>query len=300
MTDAERTQFIARTPAPPVALRRPDYAEPDDEDNRRTGLIWAAIVAALLLVIGAAAYAIVFLGKDNGPTKVAVPSTLIGKTEDAAIAAIRQANLVPNKGDPVTSDCDNGQPPQKDRVCQVRPQGGEQVAKGTTVTYHLYTPALVNVPPLEGHTLADAEAQLNQLKLKWTIKYVRSTEAKNTVIAQDPGDYKPVQPGSSVQLSVSTGKVKLPDVRNLTFDAAQAKLNQAGFLHVTQASSTVTTTDQSKDGLVVQESPTAGFAYPPDTQITLTLYHFQAPSTTPTSPTGSGSSGPSGLPTPTP
>jgi eukaryotic-like serine/threonine-protein kinase len=298
MTDAERTQFIARTPAPPVAMRRPDYAEPEEDDNRRTGLIWAAVVVALLLVIGAGAYAIVFLGKDSGPTKVAVPSTLIGKTEDAAIAAIRQANLVPNKGDPVSSDCDNGQPPQKDRVCQVSPQGGEQVAKGSTVTYHLYTPALVNVPPLEGHTLADAEAQLNKLNLKWKIEHVRSTEAKNTVISQNPGDYQPVQPGTTVVLSVSTGKVKLPDVRNMTFDDAQAKLNQAGFLHVAQASSAVPTTDQTKDGLVVQESPTAGLAYPPDTQITLTLYHFQAPSTPPTSPTGTGS--PTGLPTPTP
>src|SRR5436305_1807006 len=30
MTDAERTQFIARTPAPPIALRRDEYV---DEDN---------------------------------------------------------------------------------------------------------------------------------------------------------------------------------------------------------------------------------------------------------------------------
>src|SRR3954447_1465691 len=56
MTDAERTQFIARTPPPPVALRRTDYTEPDEDDSRRTGLIWAAVVVALLLVIGAAGW----------------------------------------------------------------------------------------------------------------------------------------------------------------------------------------------------------------------------------------------------
>src|SRR4051794_27749075 len=71
MTDAERTQFIARTPAPPVAISRTDYAD-DDGDERRTGLIWAAVVVALLLVIGAAAYAIVHLGgSNNGPKMVA-------------------------------------------------------------------------------------------------------------------------------------------------------------------------------------------------------------------------------------
>src|SRR5437764_720348 len=43
MTDAERTQFIARTPPPPIALRRTEYP-PDEDDSRRTGLIWAAVV----------------------------------------------------------------------------------------------------------------------------------------------------------------------------------------------------------------------------------------------------------------
>src|SRR3954467_951208 len=63
MTDAERTQFIARTPPPPVAMRRTDYRPADDEDDgRRTGLIWAAVVIALLIVIGVASYLIVHFG----------------------------------------------------------------------------------------------------------------------------------------------------------------------------------------------------------------------------------------------
>ncbi len=53
MTDAERTQFIARTPPPPVGLPHRDLDPADHERERRNAVIWAAIVIALLLVIGA-------------------------------------------------------------------------------------------------------------------------------------------------------------------------------------------------------------------------------------------------------
>src|SRR5690242_18710119 len=49
MTDAERTQFIRRTP--PVAAVP---AEAYDDQDRRNGWLWAAIVLALLVVLGGA------------------------------------------------------------------------------------------------------------------------------------------------------------------------------------------------------------------------------------------------------
>ena len=293
MTDAERTQFIARTPPPPVALRRPDYAEPEEDEHRRTGLIWAAVVVALLLVIGVAAYAIVFLGNDNGPKTVAVPS-IVGENQAAAEAAIKAAKLQPQRGDNTSDTCDGGQKVDAGQVCRVQPHEGISVKENSVVVYQLYAIAQVQVPPLEGLSLADAEAALNKIGLKWHVTNVRSTEPRGTVVRQDPGDYEHVADGSSVDLFVSTGKIKLPDVKNMTLDDAQAKLNQAGFLHISQGAPQ-TTTDPSKDGLVATETPTPDIAYPPDTQITLVLYHFEAPtsststtpSTTTTSPTGS-------------
>ena len=62
LTDAEKTQFIARTNVPPAGPPPGDGGDDYGDDGgsqRRTGLIWAAVVAALLLVIGIAAYAIV-------------------------------------------------------------------------------------------------------------------------------------------------------------------------------------------------------------------------------------------------
>jgi beta-lactam-binding protein with PASTA domain/predicted Ser/Thr protein kinase len=282
MTDAERTQFIARTPAPPVALRRTDYAQvDDDDDSKRTGLIWAAVVIALLLVIGVAGYAIVFLGKDDGPKTVAVPATLIGESPQGAEQDIRNAGLVPKAGDPVSGECAGGQKVAKGKVCTVSPEVGADVAENSVVTYHLYTPARVNVPLVEGEQLNKAESDLNAAKLKWEIHRVNSTDPAGTVIRQDPAGFVEggVAPGSTVKLYVSTGKVKLPDVKGKTFEDAQAALNNAHFTNVVEGTP-LTTTDPTKEGKVATESPTPGLTYPADQTITLALYHYVAPPTT--------------------
>jgi serine/threonine-protein kinase len=284
MTDAERTQFIARTPPPPVALRRTEYADAEDDDNRRTGLIWAAVALALLLVVVAAAWAIVHFGNTKGPATVAVPS-IVGMTEDAAVQAIRQADLKPVAGSKTSGPCADSQQGKLGHVCTVSPGEGEQVQERTSVTYHLYSPGRVDVPYVVGKSVSDAEQIISQAKLQPDVHMVNSTESKGTVVRQDPKAYVAggVAPGSTVKIYVSTGKVNLPDVTGLTFEEAQAKLNPQ-FVNITQASP-ITTTDPNQDGLVAQESPTPGHAYSPDTQITLTLYQYVAPPPTTTPPT---------------
>ena len=285
MTDAERTQFIARTPPPPVAVRRTDYAEPEEDDSRRTGLIWAAVVVALLLVIGAAGWAIVNFGKDSGPNTVAVPS-IIGMTKDAADQALRQANLKPVKGENTSGTCDDGQQGSVGKVCTVEPRVDTSVQEHTTVTYHLYSQGRVDVPPVEGKDVNDALQILHDAKLKGNVHRVNSTQPRDTVIRQDPKAFVAggVPPGYTVQLFVSTGKVKLPDVRGMTYDQALAKLNP-NFTNIKQT--TQETQDPNQDNIVATENPTPGFAYSPDTQITLTVYHYVAPP--PTTPTTSAS-----------
>ncbi|HET8582861.1 MAG TPA: Stk1 family PASTA domain-containing Ser/Thr kinase, partial [Jatrophihabitans sp.] len=230
MTDAERTQFIARTPPPPVALRHDDYAATgEDREERRTGLIWAAVVVALLLVIGAAAYAIVFLGSGKGPTMETVPTSLVGQTPAAADAAIRQVGLQPVNGGNVNSGCSN---PVVGRVCTVSPTPGTKVKKGSIVTYHVYAQKQVNVPPVVGKQVSDAEAALQQAGLGWTIQKKNTADPANQVISQDPQAPQVVTAGSKVTLVVSTGKIPLPDVRGKSFNSAQSQLNGLGFTDV--------------------------------------------------------------------
>jgi serine/threonine-protein kinase len=96
---------------------------------------------------------------------------------------------------------------------------------------------------------------------------------------------------------VSNGKVKLPDVRGMTYDDARATLNAHGFLDVNQGS-TVETSDPGQDTVVTQENPTPGQAYDPGTPITLNTYQYVAPPppttpiTTPTTPVSTPPSSP--------
>jgi eukaryotic-like serine/threonine-protein kinase len=298
MTDAERTQFIARTPPPPVALRRPDYAEPEEDDHRRTGLIWAAVVVALLLVIGVAAYAIVFLGKDNGPSRVDVPTGLLGEKPTAVEQQITNASLKPVRGDDIgdSNDCD--QQVDEGLVCKVSPVEGTSVKEHTEVVYQVYVIAQVQVPFVEGKQLEEAERLLNQAKLGWNLHKVNRVAAAGTVVRQDPPAFQKVAPNTKIDLYYSSGKVRLPDVRNLSVGDAQAKLNP-NFTNIVVSDTPQTTTDPAKDGKVASESPTPGNLYPPGTQVTLVPYQFVAPPTsTPPTDTGTPPTTPPASPTP--
>jgi serine/threonine-protein kinase len=302
MTDAERTQFIARTPPSPIPLRRPDY-EPVEEDNhRRTGLIWAAVVVALLLVIGVAAYAITFLGKDNGPKMVAVPASLVGAKPAEADAAIRAAGLTPHQSPTDThGPCDDSQKPVAGQVCQVRPQQGTKVKDASVVTYYLYTPQVYQVPAVEGEQLSKAISDLHDAHLGYVRKNVNSTATAGQVTKQDPQPYVDEAPNFKVTLYVSTGVLKLPDVKGKTFDDAESILNGAHFANVVPSATPVVTHDQSKDKQVVDESPTPGHTYDPNQTITLTVYKYVplTPSCPSSPPPGTGSAAPPGSPPPT-
>lgn len=298
MTDAERTQFIARTPVPPVPLQRPGEYPPEDEPNhRRAGLIWAAVVVALLIVIGVAAYAIAFLGKgSSGPTTYPVQN-VIGVLPSAV-----QTQLGPNfvaKAGPATSGpCDNGQSVKVGTVCTTEPKVGTDQPKGTTVTYNVYAQPTVTVPVLTGKQLSDAIYQLQQANLEFKTVEVNNVAPENQVIKQNPLPGTKVAPSSVVTVTYSSGVISLPDVRGLTYDQARAKLNTAQFPNVTQGNPTITH-DSSKNGLVADESPTQGQTYSPSQTITLSVYQY-VPAPPPSSscasntPSNSGSDSSSG------
>jgi serine/threonine-protein kinase len=87
------------------------------------------------------------------------------------------------------------------------------------------------VPNLSGQTLEKATAELDAMKLKW----VQSSESSPTyqqgeIVRTDPGAGIVVATGDTITLYVSTGKktVSVPDVHNMTVDAATQALQQAG------------------------------------------------------------------------
>ncbi len=87
------------------------------------------------------------------------------------------------------------------------------------------------VPNLSGQPVDKAGQQLKGMKLNWTqTQEASSTYASGQVIRTDPGAGIVVATGDTITLYVSTGKkaVSVPDVHNMTVDAAKQALQTAG------------------------------------------------------------------------
>jgi beta-lactam-binding protein with PASTA domain/predicted Ser/Thr protein kinase len=305
MTDAERTQFIA-TPSARSGVLTPVYDDDDDNGGHRGALIWTAVIVALLLVIGIGAWAVLHSGKPKAPATFAVPR-LVGLSPSAANDKIRAANLTPASGTPEGSNgpCTSGAAgtavvtnPVKGSVCTQSPEQDKVVDKGTTVTFTVYAgPANVTVPQVTNETFDQAQKDLNKVTLKAQRTDVNSTQPAGTVLDQDPPAFASEPPGTTVKLSVSNGKSKLPDVRGLSFQDAKTKLQNAGWITVKSVEADVQA--PYKVGQVMSMDPAQGSSVGQNTTITLTVARAKplppCPSKSSSSPpAGSTSSPPAG------
>lgn len=114
------------------------------------------------------------------------------------------------------------------------------------------------VPNLSGQTLDKATKQLEDLHLKWTqTSEESSTYPAGQVTRTDPAAGIVVATGDTINIYVSTGKkaVSVPDVTNMTQDAAKQALQAAGLTLgpvTTENSATVPA------NVVIQTNPAAG------------------------------------------
>jgi len=311
MTDAERTQFIPRSPThlaggtilPPGD--GDDDGRSEEDERRRKRLIWTAIVAVLLLVIGGAAYAIVLLGKSDKPKKVAVPS-LVGQTSATANQLLIAKGFPPMQLPAPTTQgpCDGGAKAVEGRVCQQTPAADSEQTKDTVITFKTYKKPTKQVPPLTNLTQAAATEALHTagLPAPKVVPQDTDTVAAGLVVKQDPIAYTPVPVNTVVTIFVSTGKSGVPNELNKKIQDALADLSSKGWTNV-DASKQQPTTDKALDGLVSNQYPTGGSTFPKTQQITLTSWVYVPPTPTCTTatgtPTGSGSGTGTGTGTPT-
>jgi serine/threonine-protein kinase len=179
-------------------------------------------------------------------------------------------------------------------VIRASPGEGTLVPPNTKVTLYVSTgPAKRQVPSVVGKSEQDATQALSQAGFnvgKITTDST-STEPAGTVLQQSPGGGSQAKPGTSVNLTVSGGAVKVPSVVGESVTDAISSLSQAGLTY------TIVTITQPgvPPGVVVSQTPGAGSAVPPQTQVTLKVTGSEtpSPSPTPSSPTGSPSPSPS-------
>ena len=116
-------------------------------------------------------------------------------------------------------------------------------------------------------------------------------QPKGTVIRTNPDAGEQVPRDSQVDVYVSKGPQKIPDVVGMQQAQAEQALRDAGFVPVPVTSST----SDAPEGQVIQQVPGAGQAAQQGTQVTIVV--SSGPSTPPSSapPSSPASSSPSSL-----
>src|SRR6185312_9642905 len=115
--------------------------------------------------------------------------------------------------------------PNKGLVVDTNPAPGNSADKGSTVTIYVGTgPNSVTLPNLKGKTVDEANQIIAGLHLPpATQTATNSTLPSGTVVRTNPGPGQ-VAPDTVVQLFVSSGQVKVPNVIGLDYNSAAAEI----------------------------------------------------------------------------
>jgi serine/threonine-protein kinase len=233
---------------------------------------------------------VVTLTVSSGPGPANVPS-LLGDTVRQAKTELRRAGLrvgsIRHQSSPTAP---------KGQVMSTDPSAGQSVPAGSKVTLVVSSgPAKVTVPDVTGESEAQAKSDLHGqgFEVSTTTQTSTSTPAGD-VISQTPAGNSQAPTGSTVTIVVAKAPTtaSVPDVRGDTAAAANSALQAAGF-KVTQVSKPVTR--QSKNGIVLRQSPAGGSTVKKGSTVTITVGQYTAPpQTTPTTGTTGPTTGPTG------
>ena len=275
LTDAERTQYISKVPpgaVPPGAVV-PMSADGDDEDDgegKRRAWLWAALVAALLLVIGGGAWAIWALSGSDSPKKQAVPN-VIGMNPAQANAAIASRKFTPPTGTPQTaSKCGvnpDTQPiasPTAGTVCTQSPPPNSQQNEGTTITYTVYRAPTVQVPNVSGKQFADASNDLDRAGPQGDPQGRSQRAGRGSRHRSEPESIHHRRTGLAghplgIDRQAADPRRHQPEVRRRGPQPQQCQVGAS-----TRPRSSCRQPTKSKDGTGRRREPSAGHAVPPE------------------------------------
>lgn len=202
-----------------MALRQLTESSSSPKSQARPPVMWTW--AAILTVVAVVAAVIFWLTQLVPPNTFAnnareIPD-LIGSSEEVALETLRELDLVPV---PV------GEPNDEvaaDRVFETYPAAGEIVEVGSTVKVHVSTgPLMASIPNLAGKTAEEAAEALQEIGLQvgLTAEINDPSLPAGTVIATTPASGEELTTGSRVDLTVSNGKVLVPDVKGYDMPTA--------------------------------------------------------------------------------
>ena len=215
----------------------------------------------------------------SGPGSAALPA-VEGLTTAEALRNLRAAGFKPRTRSQPSASIAPG------RVIGTEPPTGTETQLGSAVVVLVSSgPAQLRVPGVVGESQTGAEGSLVNAGLAvGPITTVSSTsQSPGSVVSQSPSAGASVPAGSSVSLTVAQAptEIGVPNVVGNSEAQAAAALGGAGFVPRT---TTATTTDPTKVGVVLKQSPGGGQPAPKGATVTLTIGAL-ATRTTPTTPT---------------
>jgi serine/threonine-protein kinase len=215
--------------------------------------LWALVV---LLLAAAIVFLVLWLmerGDEGNEVPSLVGTTLVQAQDKASSAGFTLKVVRRPAGAPSGTVVDQA------------PQAGADLEDGAQVMAVVSAgQQQVAVPNLVGSTADAAEQLLETAGLKAERKTVDSPKPKGIVVAQDPGDRTEVAEGSTVTLSVSSGKgtVKVPAVSGMTQADAVTAIVDAGLGPVV-----ITVPSQKPAQTVIAQDPPANQEVPARSQV---------------------------------
>jgi serine/threonine-protein kinase len=219
----------------------------------------------------------------TGPGNTSVPA-VEGQPLGGAERAIQQAHLkVGQVQQQTSSQIASGD------VISTSPTAGQTVPINTSVEIFVSSgKPSVKVPNVVGQSQDSAKAALQAAGFQVTTTTQPSTAKAGNVISENPAGGNDAPSGSTVTLVIATAQTnttpqtaKIPSVKGLPAQTAANMLTAAGFT-VNQATKNVT--NQSKNGVVLSQSPGGGSNAAKGSPVTIVVGQIQATGTT-TTPT---------------
>lgn len=136
----------------------------------------------------------------KGPKASTVPR-IVGRTEQEGIALLENSGFKPGR---IIREYSNEVP--EGIIMDQNPREGLTLSEGEMINFTVSLgPELVDVPNLIGKTLEEAEKELKSLNIKYNVSEKTDEAPKNTVIEQKPKPNEAMEPGTFIDIVVSSG-----------------------------------------------------------------------------------------------
>jgi serine/threonine-protein kinase len=212
------------------------------------------------------------------PAQVTVPD-VTGEDVGTATSSLQQAGFtVSQQSSPSNQHAGT--------VINQSPAGNAQAAQGSKVTLTVSSgPAQVTVPDVVGEDQATAANRLGSagLTLGSVANQPSASVPSGNVISTSPSPGSKVNPGSTVNLVVSSGQpanqAQVPDVTGQTQGQAKSALAAAGFNAAAQSQPV---SDPAQNGIVLKQNPPGGTTANQGSTVTIVVGKFSGGGTTTT------------------